>query len=610
MLVIAVMVQTTLTGHSAIVMWDYPADELSTDLTFNLYETTNASLPLSAWKRLKNLPGTTLSCTVQVQPGQHFFVLTASNYLGESEFSNVASTPGNPLTVTLAFPGKNASVATNLITLRGAAGSDQGVAQVLVKLNGGGFTPAFLTSNPTADVVDWSLPLKLSAGSNTVAVKSVDRAGNVSATTNRGFFYAVPSVLKVLVKGSGVVMQPAGAPNLYVGRSYSISASPNADNLFSNWVSVANGTTRVFPAAKLVFTMQPNLTLTANFVTNGFIKAAGKYYGLFGGDSMVSPQNSGFIYITANRRQSFSGKLYVEGQVFGFAGNLDVAGRGTSQEIRRAGKPPLMVMVQLGLDGSDRIRGMVNGVGWKSPLSGNKAAANSFAGTYTMVIASQTNSVQTPAGDGYGLIRVQSSGGVVCGGSLGDGQKLTTLAAGVSRRGDWPMYGRTHRDPLTGEYKEWIIGWLQFTNRPGRDLRDGHLVWIKSPTASDAFYAAGFTNDPVVLASAYDAPPLGLPVLSVSAVKVLLQSGNLEKSLANQAVLEADNSFLVLPPNENALNSLQMFGNVGNFKGQFLHPARPGTLTQIQGAVLQDEQEIRGFFPGTNQTGAFRLEGD
>lgn len=83
---------TPPTGRVTLA-WDYPTNELSTDLWFNIYETTNLAAPLTNWNCLTNVLGTNLTASVIVQPGAHFFVATASNFWGESLTSNVASTP-------------------------------------------------------------------------------------------------------------------------------------------------------------------------------------------------------------------------------------------------------------------------------------------------------------------------------------------------------------------------------------------------------------------------------------------------------------------------------------------------------------------------------------
>ena len=76
--------------------WDYPTNELTTNLVFKLYHSTNIVAPLGTWTVLTNVVGTNLSVSVVVTPGVNFFAMTASNLWGESDFSNVAETPALP----------------------------------------------------------------------------------------------------------------------------------------------------------------------------------------------------------------------------------------------------------------------------------------------------------------------------------------------------------------------------------------------------------------------------------------------------------------------------------------------------------------------------------
>ncbi|HHY85022.1 MAG TPA: hypothetical protein GYA07_05740 [Verrucomicrobia bacterium] len=56
-------------------MWEYPIS--SPDIVFNVYHTTNLALPKWKWTLVTNVSGR--SCMLIVQPGQHFFTVTASN---------------------------------------------------------------------------------------------------------------------------------------------------------------------------------------------------------------------------------------------------------------------------------------------------------------------------------------------------------------------------------------------------------------------------------------------------------------------------------------------------------------------------------------------------
>jgi hypothetical protein len=63
---------------------------------FKLYHSTDPAVPLAQWTPLTNIAGTNLSVTLNIEPGVHCFFLTASNWWGESDPSNVASTPAPP----------------------------------------------------------------------------------------------------------------------------------------------------------------------------------------------------------------------------------------------------------------------------------------------------------------------------------------------------------------------------------------------------------------------------------------------------------------------------------------------------------------------------------
>ncbi len=87
------------TNEPVTLSWDYPAAERTPDLQFRLYHSTNSDLPLYKWTALTNTAGTNCSITLSLQPGRHFFYVTAVNWWGESDPSNIASTPAPPRSV-------------------------------------------------------------------------------------------------------------------------------------------------------------------------------------------------------------------------------------------------------------------------------------------------------------------------------------------------------------------------------------------------------------------------------------------------------------------------------------------------------------------------------
>lgn len=101
------LVAVGLALHAAVVpgvfptqvtlKWDqYPTNQISPDLVFKIYSHTNIAVPFTNWPVVKTVAGTNLSTTFPMQPAARYFVLTASNFWGESSFSNVASTPAPP----------------------------------------------------------------------------------------------------------------------------------------------------------------------------------------------------------------------------------------------------------------------------------------------------------------------------------------------------------------------------------------------------------------------------------------------------------------------------------------------------------------------------------
>lgn len=81
---------------NAVLVWSYPTNELSTNLTFIIYSSTNLSTPLTNWPVLKVVAGTNLQTSFPISQQQRWFVMTSSNWWGASDFSEVAATPPLP----------------------------------------------------------------------------------------------------------------------------------------------------------------------------------------------------------------------------------------------------------------------------------------------------------------------------------------------------------------------------------------------------------------------------------------------------------------------------------------------------------------------------------
>jgi uncharacterized repeat protein (TIGR02543 family) len=156
-------------------------------------------------------------------------------------------------TAIIASPAASSRLTNAVVTFQGSATDNQAVAEVLCSLNGGPFQPALGTTN-------WTAPVNLAAGTNTIRIKSVDLGGLESPVVSRTVTYVVMAPVAMGLTGKGTVA-PRNGQFLEIGKAYTATATPGAGYVLTNW-SGSLSTNR----ASFTFAMQSNLTLTANFV--------------------------------------------------------------------------------------------------------------------------------------------------------------------------------------------------------------------------------------------------------------------------------------------------------------------------------------------------------
>jgi hypothetical protein len=147
----------------------------------------------------------------------------------------------------------------------GKAGDNVAVSNVWVQLNNGGWNLAS-TANQWAN---WTAPVTLTPGSNTVQAYAVDTSGNVSATNTVIFKYVVSASLTLQLTGRGTITPNDSNAVLEVGSAYSITAAAVAGSgfAFSNWTGGTSLPLAVLTnGATLKFVMVSNLVLQADFV--------------------------------------------------------------------------------------------------------------------------------------------------------------------------------------------------------------------------------------------------------------------------------------------------------------------------------------------------------
>jgi uncharacterized repeat protein (TIGR03803 family) len=452
----------------------------------------------------------------------------------------------------------------------------------------------------------WSIPAAPLPGSNTLLVQSIDFTGNRSAIRASAFFYEVSSKLTLTHTGTGTVTGTAftrpltNNTMLYIGESYAVVAHPARNWLFGNWtidgsISGAGET--------LNFLMQPGLSVAANFVTNIFIAAEGRYHGLFAPVNIPRAQtNSGLFNLDVAGTGIFSGALRIGTNIVRLDGKFDAEGTAKITSSRR-GENSLTSTLELNL--ADRsVQGTITDGSFSAALSGDQSVfdvdqkATNYQGRYTLVIPGTSDATVGPYGTSYGTVTVDALGGIAFGGHLADGTSISQFSV-VSQSGYWPFY--VSLDGGKGS----LWSWIYFTN--GYIVSAPSASWI-NPTnsAKNAPFRAGFTNELApILGSTYRSTIT--PALALTNGLVVLESGNFPP-ITNQMTLASDNiiTFVGGAENTNKL-VLRIDKATGVISGSFANPSNSKQSINVSGVLLQNQTNAIGYFLGANQNGSFIL---
>ena len=481
----------------------------------------------------------------------------------------VITAPPNGPTLAIISPAQNEKLTAPQVTLTGASGGAPAAASVQARVENGAWVTA-------SGVASWSVTLTgLLPGDNVLEVRSLAAAGLVLDEATRTVRYVVLSPLLVQINGSGSVTEGfAGTTPREIGRVYTITAAPAPGWLFASWSGSLAST-----GPAISFTMSEGLALTANFIPNPFIAAAGRHTGLF-----ASGDLRGQCRVKLNATGSFTARLRYNGLTVSLAGNFDLNGNATATV---PGSAPLTLALHLDASGihASLTDGTLTADFDLDALPASDSVASPFAGRYTLVIpALDDATTTTPDGDGFATLIVEPNGAATLNGVLADGTKF--LAGGsVSITGRLALYLPLYADGGL------LTGVLNFRDLTGSDA-DGTLFWSRP----DAF---AITVGAV--ASRYTAPASGQPVLTVPLVEnnvaLALGDGDLAAPVSQPATLSADNSVTLAPG-----TTLTLKPASGRFAGEFTHPLT-GAPVKFRGVILQKQNAGFGFFPGPATSG-------
>ena len=329
----------------------------------------------------------------------------------------------------------------------------------------------------------------------------------------------------------------------------------------------------------------------------------GIYNGLFFEASGIREQAAGFFTFTMAASGSFSGRLMSESGKDGFAGKFDLAGH-AQVLITRANNSYVELDMQLDMTGvSDQVTGTVTDGNWTAEALGDRLMFNSSnhalqAGRYTLILPGSTNFAEEPGGDGVATLTVGNVGNLSVAGRLAD-NKTFAQATSLSKNGQWPFY-----QSLYGG-QGLVLGWLNFVSRSNSSL-EGDVHWINRTTGGK-YYPEGFSTLNQAIGSTYTLPANGQRVLGISnACSLIVAGGNLVSPLTNNVFYSETN---VVTADDGSILLKLVSPASGALSGNFVHPMLKSKRS-FYGVVLQQQNTARGFFLGTNQSGAFLLRGN
>lgn len=145
-------------------------------------------------------------------------------------------------------------------TIKGKAGDNVDVANVVYNLNHGGWNDV----NSGNGWTNWFAELDLTPGTNLISTYAVDTTGNLSLTNTVKLVYILSAPLLVSTNGKGSISPSLNGAVLQIGRNYTLTATPAAGFAFTNWTDGSAALITNKPV--LTFLMASNLSFTANFV--------------------------------------------------------------------------------------------------------------------------------------------------------------------------------------------------------------------------------------------------------------------------------------------------------------------------------------------------------
>ena len=412
--------------------------------------------------------------------------------------------------------------------------------------------------------------------------------------------------------------------NIVLTNVFVVSSQPAANTVLLGPIELAPGESETFSGSFTLAVSNPNLVVTASAQdvcqaraitasadcsgpigqtnssgTNVFTPVAGTFNGLFFQSDGVHVGSSGSFSLIMTAAGNYKATIMNKGKKYSMTGAFNSDGQAMNI-VPRSGATSLTINWQGSLIDSDYLSGTVTDGADVAQLDGGRNVFNAGnqapqAGHYTLIIPGTDAAINSPAGDGYGTMTVNSAGLVTLKGLLADNSVITSKA-NLSKQGEWPVYVSLYNN--TGL----LIGWMKFVDDGTNDI-SGTMRWLKPNIPTSKLYQPGFEVDSDAVGSHYAAPAGSASMLQITDGVVLLTGGNLPDS-SNNVTFGPSSQFV-----NHGTNTLKLTfkAATGAFSGTFKETGTPTTFV-LKGAVLQRQNTGSGFAPGTNQSGHLLFE--
>ena len=225
---------------------NYSNAVLAIGQSYSLTATPGIGFMFSNWTG-----GTSLPLAVLTNKAALRFVMQ-SNLVLQANFVDT-----NRPTVSITNPASGQRASNAVFTVKGKAGDNWQVSNVVCQINGGAWSNAATANGWT----NWTAAVNLVPGTNTISAYAIDTSGNLSLTNTVKLDYILSAPLTVQIVGEGTLTPNYNGQFLAISNSYTMKAAATNGFAFYYW----GGGVPMSSNPTLTFTMASNLTITANF---------------------------------------------------------------------------------------------------------------------------------------------------------------------------------------------------------------------------------------------------------------------------------------------------------------------------------------------------------